>query len=91
MTVGPLTTSNRRWRPCPPPLVGRAEQHDATKAGVAADAHDAGVGDDVKHHRPQEMRALIDRAHRSIAIPGLRAGDEEMKRGPEEKQTAVDH
>ena len=32
------------------PLVGGAEQHDAAEAGVAPDAHQPRVGDDVKRH-----------------------------------------
>src|SRR5271168_1240522 len=30
----------------------------------------------VKHRRPQEVGRLIDRAHRAVAVPGGRAGDD---------------
>src|SRR6516164_1278137 len=50
-------------------LVGGAEQHDASEAGVAAYAHNAGIGDNVKIDRPQEMCGLIDGAHCSVTVP----------------------
>jgi len=58
------------------PLVGGAEQHDAAEAGVAPDAHHPRVGDDVKRHRPEKVRGLVDRAHWPIAVPRRRTGDD---------------
>src|ERR1700685_4606601 len=55
--------------------VDGAVQGDAAEAGVAPDLYDAGVGNDVEMHRPQKMHGLIDGAHRTVAVPGRRAGD----------------
>ncbi len=73
------------------PLVGGVEQHDAAEAGIAADAHDTGVGDDVEIHRAQEMRGLVDRAHRPVAVPGRRAGDHHGGVGERHQRLAAHH
>jgi hypothetical protein len=73
------------------PLVGGSKQHDAAEAGVAADAHDTRVGDHIETHRSQEMRGLINRAHRAIAVPRGRTGNDHRSVGERHQCLAADH